>query len=322
MAISEPMLGCNSLVLSTAESVVTVPLHRWCAKHPRYRVRAPRHGPSESARLPKSPSPGVHAPLARTRTGDPRGSAGGGRRPRARRLPRVARHAGGARVGGHPVARPGPDVRPCPDDRRRLAPGLCPSRGYRRPGARADVPVGGPRTRRLAPVRSALLPYAVATRRGRRSTSPPTATGPRSPSSSPTATGSRLPSDWPLGSTGRASGAPAGVLRRGTDNLTPDANHRTPAERSGEPMSRVSIVSTDGHAVMPLDAWPEYLEPEFHDHLARVPARGRGERAGHVPDERHAAPARARRLRHRGCVPRRGLDRRVGLRRPHRADGS
>jgi predicted TIM-barrel fold metal-dependent hydrolase len=30
---------------------------------------------------------------------------------------------------------------------------------------------------------------------------------------------------------------------------------------------RVSIVSVDGHAVVPEDAWPDYLEKRFHDHL-------------------------------------------------------
>jgi predicted TIM-barrel fold metal-dependent hydrolase len=32
-------------------------------------------------------------------------------------------------------------------------------------------------------------------------------------------------------------------------------------------MSRVSIVSVDGHAVMPAELWPEYLEPQYHDQL-------------------------------------------------------
>jgi predicted TIM-barrel fold metal-dependent hydrolase len=35
---------------------------------------------------------------------------------------------------------------------------------------------------------------------------------------------------------------------------------------------RVSIVSADGHAVMPTDRWPEYLEHRFHEHLPRLRA--------------------------------------------------
>ena len=35
---------------------------------------------------------------------------------------------------------------------------------------------------------------------------------------------------------------------------------------------KVTIVSTDGHAVMPVETWPEYLEPEFHDWLPQLQA--------------------------------------------------
>jgi predicted TIM-barrel fold metal-dependent hydrolase len=35
---------------------------------------------------------------------------------------------------------------------------------------------------------------------------------------------------------------------------------------------RVSIVSVDGHAVMPEDAWPGYLEKRFHEHLPALRA--------------------------------------------------
>ena len=35
----------------------------------------------------------------------------------------------------------------------------------------------------------------------------------------------------------------------------------------GGPMSKVSIVSADGHAVMPAEVWPEYLEPRYHEYL-------------------------------------------------------
>jgi predicted TIM-barrel fold metal-dependent hydrolase len=34
-------------------------------------------------------------------------------------------------------------------------------------------------------------------------------------------------------------------------------------------MRKVSIVSVDGHAVMPAELWPEYLEARFHDQLPR-----------------------------------------------------
>ena len=32
-------------------------------------------------------------------------------------------------------------------------------------------------------------------------------------------------------------------------------------------MQKVSIVSTDGHAVLPAELWPEYLERRFHEYL-------------------------------------------------------
>jgi predicted TIM-barrel fold metal-dependent hydrolase len=32
-------------------------------------------------------------------------------------------------------------------------------------------------------------------------------------------------------------------------------------------MKKVTIVSADGHSVMPVELWPEYLEPQYHDHL-------------------------------------------------------
>jgi predicted TIM-barrel fold metal-dependent hydrolase len=35
-------------------------------------------------------------------------------------------------------------------------------------------------------------------------------------------------------------------------------------------MRKVSIVSADGHAVMPVERWSEYLEPAFHEHLPRL----------------------------------------------------
>ena len=37
-------------------------------------------------------------------------------------------------------------------------------------------------------------------------------------------------------------------------------------------MDHVSIVSTDGHSVMPTDLWPEYLESDFHDYLPALHA--------------------------------------------------
>ena len=37
-------------------------------------------------------------------------------------------------------------------------------------------------------------------------------------------------------------------------------------------MDKVSIVSTDGHAVLPAELWPEYLEPRFHEHLPALRA--------------------------------------------------
>ena len=33
---------------------------------------------------------------------------------------------------------------------------------------------------------------------------------------------------------------------------------------------KVIIVSSDSHATVPEDLWPEYLEPEFHEHLPRL----------------------------------------------------
>ena len=37
-------------------------------------------------------------------------------------------------------------------------------------------------------------------------------------------------------------------------------------------MSKITIVSTDGHAVMPVEAWPEYLEQPFHEYLPQLRA--------------------------------------------------
>ena len=37
-------------------------------------------------------------------------------------------------------------------------------------------------------------------------------------------------------------------------------------------MDKVSIVSTDGHAVLPAELWPEYLERRFHEHLPTLRA--------------------------------------------------
>jgi predicted TIM-barrel fold metal-dependent hydrolase len=37
-------------------------------------------------------------------------------------------------------------------------------------------------------------------------------------------------------------------------------------------MQKVSIVSTDGHAVLPAELWPEYLEPRFHEYLPALRA--------------------------------------------------
>ncbi len=37
-------------------------------------------------------------------------------------------------------------------------------------------------------------------------------------------------------------------------------------------MDHVSIVSTDGHSVMPAELWPEYLEAAFHEHLPALHA--------------------------------------------------
>jgi len=37
-------------------------------------------------------------------------------------------------------------------------------------------------------------------------------------------------------------------------------------------MRKVSIVSTDGHAVLPAELWPEYLERRFHEHLPALRA--------------------------------------------------
>ena len=45
-------------------------------------------------------------------------------------------------------------------------------------------------------------------------------------------------------------------------------------------MSRVSIVSTDGHAVMPVELWPEYLEQRFHEHLPAFRAENDDQRVG------------------------------------------
>ncbi len=37
-------------------------------------------------------------------------------------------------------------------------------------------------------------------------------------------------------------------------------------------MEKVSIVSTDGHAVLPAELWPEYLEQRFHEYLPALRA--------------------------------------------------
>ena len=37
-------------------------------------------------------------------------------------------------------------------------------------------------------------------------------------------------------------------------------------------MRKVSVVSTDGHAVLPAELWPEYLERRFHEHLPALRA--------------------------------------------------
>jgi predicted TIM-barrel fold metal-dependent hydrolase len=37
-------------------------------------------------------------------------------------------------------------------------------------------------------------------------------------------------------------------------------------------VDKVSIVSTDGHAVLPAELWPEYLEPRFHEYLPALRA--------------------------------------------------
>jgi len=36
--------------------------------------------------------------------------------------------------------------------------------------------------------------------------------------------------------------------------------------------AKLSIVSADGHSVMPTELWSEYLEPEFHEHLPQMEA--------------------------------------------------
>jgi hypothetical protein len=37
-------------------------------------------------------------------------------------------------------------------------------------------------------------------------------------------------------------------------------------------MRNVSIVSADGHAVMPSEVWPDYLERRYHDYLPALRA--------------------------------------------------
>ena len=37
-------------------------------------------------------------------------------------------------------------------------------------------------------------------------------------------------------------------------------------------MKNVTMVSADGHSVMPTDLWPEYLERKFHEHLPALRA--------------------------------------------------
>ena len=35
-------------------------------------------------------------------------------------------------------------------------------------------------------------------------------------------------------------------------------------------MDKLIVVSGDSHAVPPPEAWPEYLEAEYHDHLPEM----------------------------------------------------
>ncbi len=48
-------------------------------------------------------------------------------------------------------------------------------------------------------------------------------------------------------------------------------------------MRNVTIVSADGHAVMPVEAWPDYLEERFHDYLPALYAENEVNRRAMLP---------------------------------------
>ena len=84
-------------------------------------------------------------------------------------------------------------------------------------------------------------------------------------------------------------------------------------------MRKVSIVSTDGHAVLPAELWPDYLDRRFHEYLPALRADDEIDPSVDVyPLNDRDDGAGARPVRHRRRVSRRGLEGRVGFRRAPR----
>jgi predicted TIM-barrel fold metal-dependent hydrolase len=76
---------------------------------------------------------------------------------------------------------------------------------------------------------------------------------------------------------------PEGVAVRGTTSMS---------ESMSESMRKVSIASADGHAAMPTELWPEYLEASFHEYLPALEAEDAiNSRAMHPLNDMMMVPA-------------------------------